>query len=484
MRMLRRALFVVLAFCGAVTAAHTNNTFPGTVLSGTSGSITGTTVGATGETGEPASFGGGTLNTIWYSWTAPASGVFTIGTCNITSEVVTNFDTTLFTYTGAAVNALTVVTSNDDTTLCNSTVNANYASTNSFTATSGTTYRFQVDGYGSATGPYTLRWGLAALTVATTDNTAAEATPATNTAAFTVRPASPPAGGTSIVVTIGTSPQCTFAPSTLTFTTDNFTAPQAVTATATDDLVVEGTHSCSPASITASGGTYVSVSGTPPVLTVLDNDIAAFTIAKIQSAGSSPVTAAGQTLTYQITVANTGNVPLTGNSFSDVFQLGGSARSLTTGPTLSGDGAPVGTVNVGETWTYTATYIVPQSDINGSGDFTNQATFDTAETLPSSSAVVTTNVTRVPALSLNKTFVFTLDSNGNNKADVGDVITYTYAVANTGNVTINGVSIADVHNGYGSLSAITPASVATLAPGAGTTFTSTYTAVQGDIDNP
>jgi hypothetical protein len=41
-----------------------------------------------------------------------------------------------------------------------------------------------------------------------------------------------------------------------------------------------------------------------------------------------------------------------------------------------------------------------------------------------------------------------------------------------------------VHNGYGSLSAISPASVATLTPGASTTFSSTYTAVQGDIDNP
>jgi uncharacterized repeat protein (TIGR01451 family) len=228
--------------------------------------------------------------------------------------------------------------------------------------------------------------------------------------------------------------------------------------------------------------------GTPVVATntITDNDVVQFTIAKTQSAGPNPITAAGQTMTYTVTVANTGTVPLTAPSFSDVFQLGSTARSFTTGPTLSGDAAPTGTLDIGETWIYTATYDVTQSDMNGTGTFNNQATFDTAETTPSSSSIVTTNVTRSPALSLNKTWSFASpghDANGNGVADVGDIITYTYAVSNSGNITIANVNVSDIHNGYGALGPITPTNVSTLAPGSSTSFTATYVAVQGDLDN-
>jgi hypothetical protein len=225
--------------------------------------------------------------------------------------------------------------------------------------------------------------------------------------------------------------------------------------------------------------------GTPLVATntITDNDVASFSIAKSQTAGPSPITAAGQTITYEITVVNTGTVPLTGTTFSDVFQLGALAKSFSSGPTLSGDAAPTSIVNIGETWTYTATYTVTQTDINGTGNFNNQATFDTAETPPQSSAVITTPVTRNAALAINKTFVITTDGGTPGVADVGDVITYTYAVQNSGNTTMNNVFVTDVHNGVGTLSAITPTNVSTLAPGATANFSATYVAEQGDIDN-
>jgi Calx-beta domain len=225
--------------------------------------------------------------------------------------------------------------------------------------------------------------------------------------------------------------------------------------------------------------------GTPVAATntIADNDTASFTIVKTQSAGPNPITLAAQTITYTVTIANTGTVPLTAPSFSDVFQLGSSSRTFTSGPTLTGDATPTGIVNIGETWTYTATYAVTQADMNGTGSFNNQATFDTAETPASSSSIVTTPVTRAPALSINKTYVITTDGGAPGVADVGDVITYNYAIANTGNITINGVSVSDVHLGAGTLSSITPASVASLAPGSSASFTATYTAIQQDIDN-
>lgn len=62
---------LVLNFVGIALA---NNTFPGTTITGNSGSLLASNVGATGEAGEPVTFGGGNLNSMWYTWTAPASG--------------------------------------------------------------------------------------------------------------------------------------------------------------------------------------------------------------------------------------------------------------------------------------------------------------------------------------------------------------------------------------------------------------------------
>ena len=58
----------------------------------------------------------------------------------------------------------------------------------------------------------------------------------------------------------------------LTFTPANWNTPQTVTATTINDAVVEGTHSCAPASITATGGSFNTANGTPPTITINDDD--------------------------------------------------------------------------------------------------------------------------------------------------------------------------------------------------------------------
>ncbi|MBX2952435.1 MAG: DUF11 domain-containing protein [Leadbetterella sp.] len=60
------------------------------------------------------------------------------------------------------------------------------------------------------------------------------------------------------------------------------------------------------------------------------------------------------------------------------------------------------------------------------------------------------------------------------------MITYSFKVKNTGNVTLTNVTVTDPLSG---LRAITPASVAVLAPGAETTFTASYTVTQSDVNN-
>lgn len=83
----------------------------------------------------------------------------------------------------------------------------------------------------------------------------------------------------------------------------------------------------------------------------------------------------------------------------------------------------------------------------------------------------------------------------------GDVITYTYVVKNTGNVTLHGVSLVDLHNASGPAPApkgetLTDAAPlgdsndatandgvwTSLAPGDSVTFTATYTVTQHDQD--
>jgi len=63
---------------------------------------------------------------------------------------------------------------------------------------------------------------------------------------------------------------------------------------------------------------------------------------------------------------------------------------------------------------------------------------------------------------------------------VDDVINYTFTVENTGNVTLSNVVVNDPLPG---LSAVSPASVATLLPGDSAEFTASYTIVQADIEN-
>jgi hypothetical protein len=118
-------------------------------ITGSSGSATGTNVGATKETGEPNHAGNAGGASVWYSWQAPSSGSVTINTSG------SDFDTTLGIYTGSSVGALSETASNDDDP------NGGLTSRATFNAVSGTTYRIAVDGYNGATGNITLGWNLA-----------------------------------------------------------------------------------------------------------------------------------------------------------------------------------------------------------------------------------------------------------------------------------------------------------------------------------
>jgi N-acetylneuraminic acid mutarotase len=124
-----------------------DNFVNGIVLQNNSGTLTGSSVSATREAGEPSHAGFTGDKSVWYSWLSPVNGQITIDT------IGSNFDTTLAVYTGAALNQLVNIASNDDI------VNGqDKASRVQFNVTAGTTYRIAVDGWNGEYGSITLNW--------------------------------------------------------------------------------------------------------------------------------------------------------------------------------------------------------------------------------------------------------------------------------------------------------------------------------------
>lgn len=197
----------------------------------------------------------------------------------------------------------------------------------------------------------------------------------------------------------------------------------------------------------------------------------------------STATDIGDTVAYSFEVENTGNVTLTNVMVTDPL--------ITGAPNNGTISCPPGIASMvpGAVVICTATYNVTQADIDA-GMITNtgSATGTPPPSVPptdapeaDSSNMVT--IAPMPELSVDKS-VAPLTA----PLAVGDLISYSFLVENTGNVTINGVAPVDsgpTFNGApgtNSLSAFSPVS-ATLAPGASQMFTATYALSQADLDN-
>lgn len=116
-------------------------------ISGSSGANKASTVGAVGEPGEPAHHGGFNNGSVWYRWTAPASGNATF-----LADSGGRNDHVMAAYTGSAITALTFRASDDDS-------GPGFDPTFTFPVTAGTVYLVAVDPYSSLGGAgFTLRW--------------------------------------------------------------------------------------------------------------------------------------------------------------------------------------------------------------------------------------------------------------------------------------------------------------------------------------
>ncbi|MES2593815.1 MAG: hypothetical protein V4662_00685 [Verrucomicrobiota bacterium] len=149
----KNTLLGLLALTLAATpqARAISNSFAGaTVITDSNGNTGGEVnlMAFTVENGEPGHRQGGdngAQKSAWWRWTAPTSGFCTVDTIEATDDLFIR-DTLVSVYTGASVNALTRVASNDDHEL-SPTYGASNAASATFYAAQGTTYHIAVDGY-------------------------------------------------------------------------------------------------------------------------------------------------------------------------------------------------------------------------------------------------------------------------------------------------------------------------------------------------
>ncbi|MFU8890107.1 MAG: hypothetical protein ACNA76_00415, partial [Anaerosomatales bacterium] len=188
-------------------------------------------------------------------------------------------------------------------------------------------------------------------------------------------------------------------------------------------------------------------------------------------AGADGYPQPGELITYTFVVTNEGNMTLSNISVTDPLP-GLSAITY-----VSGDSNSDGLLQVGESWTYTATYAVDQDDIDD-GFVYNVATADSDESAPATDDE-TVELAWNAEISIVKSGTW-VDSNADGFADVGEPVNYTFTVANTGNVTLYNVSVTDLVGDV----IVSGDPLFSLAVGGtdATTFTGVYYLTQADID--
>ena len=198
---------------------------------------------------------------------------------------------------------------------------------------------------------------------------------------------------------------------------------------------------------------------------------------------------AGDTANFDITVKNTGNVTLKNVAVKEM--LDGAKIVAGEGYTVSTDGktATIAAIKVGETATVKAQYVVTQADVDN-GQVINKAAVEVpGKTDPQSPEEPIPTDPEKPAFTAEKTL-----TNEGTGADgtfkVGDTAEFDITVKNTGNVTLNDVTVKEqlagakivAGDGY-KVSFDGTAIIDTLEVGDTIIVKATYTVTQEDVDN-
>ncbi len=204
----------------------------------------------------------------------------------------------------------------------------------------------------------------------------------------------------------------------------------------------------------------------------------------IKTADVSSYSVVGDIINYSFEVTNVGSVTLNNITLTDTFLSGAIS-------------CPQTSLISAAVMTCTGQHVVNQQNIDNDIAFVNTAEVTanpTEGTLGDVSGTVT-----IPGPAANNTATLTKTPNILSNADLGDTITCTYAITNTGNITLDNVSISDAHNGAGSLSSVSNENLTNtsglsvdatlddgiidnLSPGDSASFQTTYIVQQADID--
>ena len=282
---------------------------------------------------------------------------------------------------------------------------------------------------------------------------------------YTVVLSSQPTGSDTVTVSPSVSGDSDVSVSAevLTFTATSWSTAQVVTVTATDDDDADDdeatiAHTVGGADYEANG-----VTAAPVAVTVDDDETAApglalaLTVEHEDADGSGDVTL-GDELEYTARATNSGNVALADVVVSDLR--------------VDPAGQECATLAVGAVCELTGAYTVTQADVDA-GEVSNTAQASAGE-------VTALTASEVTAVAQERALGLAVSARPSSFARVGDEITYTYTVTNSGTVTLAGaVTVAD-DTATGIECTALPAGG--LAPAGTTTCSGSYTTVQADVD--
>ncbi|UXN73585.1 DUF11 domain-containing protein [Devosia sp. A8/3-2] len=209
----------------------------------------------------------------------------------------------------------------------------------------------------------------------------------------------------------------------------------------------------------------------------------------ITKSDSDTVYVRGTDVIYTIVVSNSGPFGVQGAAVNDPLPAGITTANwacVGAGGAVCGAASGVGGISttaslpVGGTVTYTMTMSVPA---NFSGNLVNTATVtnppEAPDPDPSTNTSTDTNLPSDPAMTVEKTGTLN-DLDGDGLLDLGETISYSFRVENTGGVELTGVTIDDPLLQNAGVS-VAPGPQ-TLAPGGTATFTATYAPTRADMD--
>ena len=242
-------------------------------------------------------------------------------------------------------------------------------------------------------------------------------------------------------------------------------------AVTTDDGGAGSVDNTATATGTSPSGATVksNPSSTSTPATVVEPDL---TLVKSADPSGIAEYTPGQLITYHFAVTNTGNVTMNDISIDESAFSGTGQLSDATCPTSS--------LAAGAQEVCTATYTLTPDDVDA-GSVQNTATAEgTPEgsntPVPSDPSTVTIPEQPNPGITVDKTASPTTIS------AAGQVVTYSFVVTNTGNVTLTSPSIHDSDfSGTGQLSAI-DCPETSLVAGQLETCTATYSVTQADVN--